>query len=111
MEKVTIEELDFDADFRVVIRRPTQLHGFLSWFTTDFSHGKENVCLSTSPFKKWTHWKQTVFYLRKPLLIEYEEEVKGKLRVGKGVENKRNIEVDMTLEVKGQRYLEKYVVS
>lgn len=63
LEKVTVEQLDFDAEFKLIIRRPTQLHGFLSWFTTDFSHGKDNICLNTSPFKKWTHWKQTVFYL------------------------------------------------
>ena len=75
MEKVTVKELDFNSTFKLIIRRPTQFHGFISWFTTDFSHGNENICLNTSPFKKWTHWKQTVFYLKNPLMLDYEQEI------------------------------------
>jgi hypothetical protein len=51
------------------------MHGLVAWFTVDFSHAykgnskespkkdKSPIVLSTSPFKKATHWKHTLFYL------------------------------------------------
>lgn len=39
------------------------------------------VQFSTGPFTEYTHWKQTVFYLRQPLTICKGESIKGKITV------------------------------
>lgn len=39
------------------------------------------VRFSTGPFTEYTHWKQTVFYLRQPLTICKGESIKGKITV------------------------------
>ena len=39
------------------------------------------VRFSTGPFTEYTHWKQTVFYLRQPLTICEGESIKGKITV------------------------------
>ena len=36
---------------------------------------------STGPFTEYTHWKQTVFYLRQPITISKGESIKGKITV------------------------------
>jgi hypothetical protein len=45
------------------------MYGFVTWFDCDFSHGAKKIYLSTSPYKKQTHWKQTVFYLDQPIEV------------------------------------------
>ena len=39
------------------------------------------IRFSTGPFTEYTHWKQTVFYLRQPLTICEGERIKGKITV------------------------------
>ena len=39
------------------------MQGLLTWFDCWFTFGNKEVELSTSPYKKDTHWKQVVFYL------------------------------------------------
>ena len=39
------------------------------------------VRFSTGPFTEYTHWKQTVFYLRQPLTICEGERIKGRITV------------------------------
>lgn len=39
------------------------------------------VRFSTGPFTEYTHWKQTVLYLRQPLTICEGESIKGKIAV------------------------------
>jgi hypothetical protein len=65
----------------------------VTWFDCDFSHGAKKITLSTSPYKKQTHWKQTVFYIDQPLDVDPEDIVEGTFRVGKAKENKRELNV------------------
>jgi protein arginine N-methyltransferase 1 len=67
LEKVSLQELDFVSEFKLEIEVDGKMHGIVSWFDCYFDHGSKAVCLSTSPYKKQTHWKQTVFYFDSPL--------------------------------------------
>lgn len=46
---MTIEELDFVTHYEVQIEREAEMHGMVTWFDCWFTHGPEDVCLSTSP--------------------------------------------------------------
>lgn len=67
LKTVKKAELDFKSHFKINIEFEGTVHGFVSWFDCVFSHGTKKITLSTSPYKKQTHWKQTVFYLDKPI--------------------------------------------
>jgi hypothetical protein len=51
------------------------------------------VVLSTSPYKKQTHWKQTVFYLEKPVAVNPGDSFAGSVQVSKAKENPRELNV------------------
>ena len=65
LEKVTKKDLDFVSTFELKITKNSFFNSFVLWFDTLFTHGTKEVVLSTSPYKKSTHWKQTVYYLSK----------------------------------------------
>lgn len=93
LEKVTVAELDFNSTFRLKVELDGAIHGFVSWFDCDFSHGSKKITLSTSPYKKQTHWKQTVFYLDAPLEVLPGDVFEGNLNVCKAKENPRELNV------------------
>lgn len=116
--KVTVKELEFSAGFCLTANRPSVLHGIVAWFTVDFSYSKADssskkwVVLSTSPFKKTTHWKQTLFYFEGPIAIGYQKQLKGTMNVAKAQINHREIDVLIDFEPPtGPKRLQKYRIS
>lgn len=83
LETVKIEELDFLSDFELKITKKSYLNSFVLWFDTLFTHGTKEVILSTSPFKKSTHWKQTIFYLNKKYPVSENDIIKGTINIHK----------------------------
>jgi protein arginine N-methyltransferase 1 len=63
LKTVKKQELDYLRDFKLEIVYEGKVHGFVTWFDCEFSKGEKKITLSTSPYKKSTHWKQTIFYL------------------------------------------------
>jgi len=60
------DEVNFASAYSVTINKNSKLHGLVGWFDCIFVDPKKPqlaVTLSTSPFKRGTHWKQTTFYL------------------------------------------------
>ena len=72
----------------------------MTWFDTDFSKGSKTITLSTSPYRKSTHWKQTIFYLDKPLQIKQNQQIKGNLNVTKAKDNPRELNVRMNFDLR-----------
>lgn len=70
MKTVKIADLEFKTNFTVKGEDEGNIYGFVTWFDCYFSHGEKTIVLSTSPYKKQTHWKQCVFYLDKPFPIK-----------------------------------------
>ena len=69
IKTVTVKELDFTRKFSLTIQNSGPVYGFVTWFDCDFSKGSKKITLSTSPYRKSTHWKQTIFYLDKPIKV------------------------------------------
>ena len=55
-------DVEFTAQYQLNMKYTDRVHGLVAWFDTPFSYLENPILLSTSPFKKYTHWKQTVFY-------------------------------------------------
>ena len=96
---MTKAELDFESTFELTVEMEGGLYGFVTWFDCDFRHGSKKIVLSTPPYKKHTHWKQTVFYLDNPFDVYPEDKISGTVKVSKAKENHRELNVKMEISV------------
>lgn len=100
IEKVTKTELDFQNKFKLNITISGKVYGLVTWFDCYFSHGHKKYTLSTSPYKKSTHWKHTIFYVEKPFSVDEEDKIECCIKVDKADENIRELNVVLELEKK-----------
>jgi len=96
---VTTEDLAFEAPYALKARKPDFIHALIAWFDIEFSACHKPIHFSTGPHSKYTHWKQTVFYLREVLTVEENEEVKGILKSKPNDKKKRDLDISITYEL------------
>ncbi|KAI9644990.1 Nuclear SAM-dependent mono-and asymmetric methyltransferase [Ciborinia camelliae] len=96
----TKEDLAFSSPFKLDVRRDDFIHALIAWFDIDFTACHKPIRFSTGPHTKYTHWKQTVFYLREVLTVQQGEQIVGQL------DNKPNEKNPRDLDVKIQYKLE-----
>ncbi|KAF8460381.1 S-adenosyl-L-methionine-dependent methyltransferase [Kalaharituber pfeilii] len=89
-------ELAFSVPFTLTARRDDFIHALIAWFDIDFGACHKPIRFSTGPHAKYTHWKQTVFYLREVLTVKEGEQIKGTLTSRPSKANKRDL--DVTIE-------------
>ena len=63
------EDVEFSNEYSIEMKRDDTVHALVAWFDTKFSNLHNPVTLSTSPYKKYTHWKQVVFYLDHEFIV------------------------------------------
>ncbi len=71
------------------------------YFDIEFSHCHKPVKFSTGPHARYTHWKQTVFYLATPLTMERGEVVTGTLRCRPNSKNHRDLDIELAYSING----------
>lgn len=98
---VTAEELDFASDFEITMARNDYVHALVGYFNTDFSKTHNKIRLPTGPKNKYTHWKQTIFYLDEMLVAHQGEKIKGSIKVGRNAKNKRDLDISIKVDFKG----------
>ncbi|KAI0851463.1 protein arginine N-methyltransferase 1 [Daldinia vernicosa] len=96
----TTADLAFSIPFKLTSRRDDFIHALVAWFDIDFTACHKPVRFSTGPHTKYTHWKQTVFYLNQVLTVQQGEEISFKLDVRPNDKNRRDldIKIDYLLE-------------
>lgn len=57
------EDVEFSCEYSLKMMRNDKVHAIVAWFDCIFGDLQYPVTLSTSPYAKYTHWKNTVFYL------------------------------------------------
>ena len=82
--------------------RRDRVHGLVAWFDTHFSDLENPVTLSTSPYKKYTHWKQVVFYMDHDLDVEKGDTLKGSIAVRKSKTNFRELDIKISYHLNGE---------
>ncbi|RKU40398.1 type I protein arginine N-methyltransferase Rmt1 [Coniochaeta pulveracea] len=96
--KCTTADLAFSSQFELTARRDDFIHALVAWFDIEFSACHKPVRFSTGPHTKYTHWKQTVLYLKDVLTVEQGEKVQGSLSSKPNEKNPRDL--DITVEYK-----------
>lgn len=94
------EELAFKVPFELLATENDYVHAFICWFDTSFTSSHKPITLSTSPFSKYTHWKQTIFYFPDSLPVSKGDIIFGNLSCKPNTKNPRDldVEIDYTLE-------------
>jgi len=90
---VKVEDLSFSAPFTLEIERNDYIHAFISWFDVEFSACHKPLKFSTGPHAKYTHWKQTVFYITDYLIVNKGETIQGRISSKPTEKNPRDLDV------------------
>lgn len=75
--KVDTNCTNFSYNFQLIVTVSGKLTALVGYFDTFFELPNP-VSFSTSPNTKPTHWKQVLFYLKKPVNVEVGEIITGK---------------------------------
>lgn len=105
--KMKVEEKQFRVPFKLKAIRNDYLTALVLYFSVEFSPCKPNaqgvpLGFSTGPKDKYTHWKQTVFYIDKVLTIKNGETMEGEISCEEGGDEKRNLDLTIAVSFKGE---------
>lgn len=99
--KVKKEDLTFSTPFKLTAARNDYIHAFVAYFDIEFSKCHKPIHFSTGPRARYTHWKQTVFYLEDTLSIRQGETITGNLSCKPNQKNKRDLDIVVDYEFNG----------
>ncbi|KAJ4305342.1 Nuclear SAM-dependent mono-and asymmetric methyltransferase [Kalmusia sp. IMI 367209] len=97
--KCTVDDLSFRLPYTLKARRPDFIHAIIAWFDIEFSACHKPIKFSTGPHTKYTHWKQTVFYLQDVLTVEEGEEIVGELENRPSEKNHRDLDIRISYKL------------
>ncbi|GAB5361149.1 hypothetical protein AAMO2058_000689300 [Amorphochlora amoebiformis] len=103
IQTVDSKQLDFSSSFTLQALRSEALERIIVHFDAEFDHKLNNpITLSTGVGETDTHWRQTVFYLAKPLKLVKGEVVKGTLTAKRRKNNHREYNVTISYWIDGK---------
>jgi len=94
-------DLDFSSTFKLTAARNDYVHAFVAYFDIEFSKCHKPIYFSTGPKSRYTHWKQTVFYLTDVLSIRQGETITGNVACKPNVKNPRDLDITIDYDFKG----------
>ena len=98
----TKEDLAFTADFKLQARRNDFVHGLVAYFECAFTQIHKPIGFSTAPFCRYTHWKQTMFYVPDTITICAGEVLQGRLTCKPNPHNKRDLDIAIAYQFHGK---------
>lgn len=93
---VKVEDLAFQSDFSIQATRNDRIHALIVWFDIEFGKCDVPIKFSTGPHANYTHWKQTVFYLKDELDINRGEEISGHISSKPNQQNNRDLDIEIS---------------
>ena len=72
--------------------------------TANSQSSYQPVIYNVAPYSKYTHWKQTVFYIDKALPVMSGEEITGTFAVRNSPEHQRNLDIKISYHFDGLKY-------
>jgi protein arginine N-methyltransferase 1 len=100
---VKIEDLTFETEFSLKAMRNDYVHGLIAYFTVEFTKCKQKIKISTAPHEEYTHWKQTIFYLKDVITVCKGEDIKIKCGMTPNLENKKDLLIKLKVDFDGKR--------
>ena len=99
---VTAEDLkNINLKFKLTATKNDMAHAFVIWFDTYFQLDKA-VVFSTSPYSKYTHWKQTILYTKEPMAIMKGDEINGSMNIKPSEKSERDLAISAEWEWVGE---------
>lgn len=92
-------DVEFTCGYSVKINAQEKCHGLCSWWDAEFSRHANPVTLSTSPFNKATHWKQTVFYSSQNMDVVKGDTLHGSIANRKSLKNFRELDIKISYHI------------
>jgi protein arginine N-methyltransferase 1 len=92
-------DLAFSVPFQLRVRRNDFVHALIAWFDIEFAACHKPIKFSTGPHTKYTHWKQTVFYLHHVLTVVEGESVSGLLENKPNDKNRRDLDIKINYKL------------
>ncbi|XP_046664013.1 protein arginine N-methyltransferase 1-like [Homalodisca vitripennis] len=100
--KVKVKDMTFTAPFSVRARRPDYVHALVVFFSVEFLSCHTPTGFSTGPETLFTHWKQTIFYLRDFIMIQQNEEISGHFSAKPNLKSRRDLDVRIVASFQGK---------
>ena len=95
-------DLNFAHKYELTFTKTDTVHGITCWFDADFSKVKNPVRLSTSPYSKSTHWRQTLLYLNTPIRVKAGKTMHGSIAIRKSLVNFRDLDIKVSYHYKDE---------
>eukprot|EP01089_Gocevia_fonbrunei_P011045 TRINITY_DN2410_c0_g1_i1.p1 TRINITY_DN2410_c0_g1~~TRINITY_DN2410_c0_g1_i1.p1 ORF type:complete len:344 (-),score=82.29 TRINITY_DN2410_c0_g1_i1:95-1126(-) len=95
------DELTFASPFHLTFQRNDLVHAFVAYFDVQFNMPRGCLGFSTGPKDRYTHWKQTVFYLEDTLSVYKGEELDGEFSCKPNAKNPREMDIVLSYTHKG----------
>lgn len=102
LNKCQKEDLSISTDFDLWPFQKDTMHAFVVWFDVSFKGGDKEIELSTSPYKKSTHWSQSIFYLPQPVQVDIDQSIHGHFEMKPNDRNPRDQDFKLTFTVNGK---------
>eukprot|EP00708_Paratrimastix_pyriformis_P003039 GAFH01001804.1.p1 GENE.GAFH01001804.1~~GAFH01001804.1.p1 ORF type:complete len:308 (+),score=117.04 GAFH01001804.1:212-1135(+) len=97
------EELkQFEVPFSITAQREDTVHALVTYFDCEFTQCPHPIRFSTAPWCRYTHWKQTVFYLPSPQYMSRGESIQGYFRMASNIKNPRDMDIDVQFKYAGR---------
>jgi protein arginine N-methyltransferase 1 len=97
-----VEDLSFKASYDITASKNDYMHAFISWFDIRFTKCHKPIFFSTAPHHKYTHWKQTVFYLEDTLSLCDGDKVTGTVETKPNQKNPRDLDITIDINFEGK---------
>jgi len=100
----TVQEgdLDFTNGFNLSVTRSDYIQALVTYFSVEFTKCHKRTGFTTAPEMPYTHWKQTVFYLKDYITAKKGEEISGTFTMKPNSKNKRDLDIAIDVEFKGE---------
>jgi protein arginine N-methyltransferase 1 len=96
-----VEDLEFKSNYSLIVNRNDTCHALVAYFDIDFSFSRNHIKFSTGPRAPYTHWKQTIFYFDKDLLVNEGEKITGTISVKPNAKNPRDLDIVLDYNLQG----------
>ncbi|ELU01488.1 hypothetical protein CAPTEDRAFT_173477 [Capitella teleta] len=95
-------DLEFSAPFHLQCKRNDYVQAFVTYFNVEFTKCHKRTGFSTGPESRYTHWKQTVFYLQDYMTVKAKEEIFGIFSMKPNKRNTRDLDMSVEVDFRGE---------
>jgi len=99
---VKVSDMEFNSPFQLEICRDDYVQAIVSYFSVEFSKCHKRTGFSTGPSSQYTHWKQTVFYLKDSITAKRGEIIEGTFHMKPNNRNERDLDIKLNVLFHGE---------